>query len=327
MPQKLRWGILATGGITHKFAKGLTDAEGAELVAVGSRTQERADQFAREFDVPHAHGSYADLAADPDVEAIYVASPHPMHKDDSILCLRQGKAVLCEKPLTVNAAQAREMIDVARQEGVFLMEAMWSRFLPSIDKARELITDGAIGEPRMLQADFGYRTDWNPQSRNLNPELGGGGLLDVGIYPISLASLLLGWPREATGLAHIGETGVDEQAGMILSHDEGRIAVLATGTRTRTPHEADILGTEGRIRLHAPWWMGNDLTLIRYEGETQVIEVPKVGNGYNYEAEEVARCLAAGKTESETMPLDESLHLMEIMDRLRAPWGLKYPCE
>ena len=324
---KVRWGIIGAGGIAGKFAAGLKDVEGAQLVAIGSRTQEKADAFGDKFAVPHRHGSYEALAADGDVEAVYIATPHPMHRPNSILCLEAGKAVLCEKPFTVNAAEAREVAAVARRKGLFLMEAMWSRFLPPMVKLRELLADGAIGEVRMVMADFGFRCGWNPESRLLNPALAGGGLLDVGVYPISLASMILGEPVGVTGLADIGKTGVDEQAAMVLKCEGGTIAVLATGVRTSTPQEATILGTDGWVRLHAGWWRGSKFTIYPGGKEAQDISVPITGNGYNYEADEVARCLAAGKTESDVMPLDETLSIMKTMDELRRQWGLKYPME
>ena len=327
MAEKVGWGIIGAGKIARKFAAGLKAAKGAELIAIGSRTQEKADAFGDEFDIPHRHASYEALAADPEVHAVYVATPHPMHKDPSILCLNAGKAVLCEKPFTVNAVEAEQVIRVARKNKVFCMEAMWTRFLPPIVKLRELLADGVIGEVRMVMADFGFRSGWDPEGRLLNLRLAGGGLLDVGIYPISLAAMILGEAKEVSGLAHVGETGVDEQAGMVLSYEGGRLAVLATGVRTKTPMEAWILGTEGRLHLHHAWWHGSPMTLEFDGREPEQIQVPVEGNGYNYEAEEVGRCLAAGKTESDVMPLNETLSIVKTMDRLRALWGVKYPME
>ena len=326
MPDNLRWGILGAGNIARKFAEGLPDAESAELVAIGSRSQDKADAFGSEFAVPHRHGSYEALADDPDVDAIYVATPHPMHRANSILCIEAGKAVLCEKPFTVNAGEAREVIAAARDAGVFCMEAMWSRFLPSMVKVRQLLADGAIGEARMILADFGFRCGWDPAGRLLDPALAGGGLLDVGVYPISLASMVFGAATGVTGSAHIGATGVDEQAAMVLTYPGGALAVLATAVRTSTPHEAWILGTEGRLHLHAGWWQGSTIT-VHNDADTRDIDVPTAGNGFNYEADEVARCIAEGKAESDILPLDETVAVMETMDTLRALWGLKYPME
>jgi predicted dehydrogenase len=207
------------------------------------------------------------------------------------------------------------------------MEAIWSRFLPHIVKLRELIAEGAIGEVRQVRADFSFRTEVDPKSRLFDPALGGGGLLDVGIYPVSLAAMLLGAPSDIASLAQLGTTGVDEQAGIVMRYDGGRLAVLTTGIRTSSPHEALILGTEGHIRVHDAWWKPSALTLARDGEAAQPIDAPAVGNGYNYEAAEVMRCLRAGRTESETMPLDESLAIMRTLDAIRAQWGLRYPSE
>ncbi len=326
MGETIRWGVIGTGSICRKFAEGLTSAAGAELVAVGSRAADTAEAFGEKFGVARRHASYEALAADGEVDAVYIGTPHPFHKANAILCLTAGKAVLCEKPFAINAGEAAEAIETARREKVFLMEAMWSRFLPATVRTRELIADGAIGEVRMLIADFAFRAGWNPQSRLLDPALGGGGLLDVGVYTVSLASMLLGTPVDVASAAHLGETGVDEQAGMVLRYAGGQLAVLACGVRIGTEHEAMICGTEGRIRLHKPWWRGQKMTVIR-GGDEEVIEAPFEGNGYNYEAEEVGRCLQAGKTESDVMPLDETLAIIKTLDKMRAQWGLKYPME
>jgi predicted dehydrogenase len=249
-----------------------------------------------------------------------------MHKDNTIMCLEAGKATLCEKPFTVNADEADQVVRAARDRSVFCMEAMWSRFVPSMVRLRELLAEGAVGEVRMVMADFGFRTGWSPAGRALNPRLAGGGLLDVGIYPLSLASMILGRPESVCGLAHIGETGVDEQAAVVLKYPGGCLAVTACGVRTATPQEAWVIGTEGRIHLGPRWWAGGKLTL-HAGGRRTCFDVPIKGNGYNYEAEEVMHCLAAGKTESDVMPLDESVELMETMDEIRRQWGLRYPME
>ncbi len=327
MSDKLRWGILATGHIARKFAVGVGQTQSGEVVAVGSRSQGNADAFGQEFGIPHRHGSYEALAADPDIDAVYVATPNPMHVDNTLLCLKNRKAVLCEKPFAINAAEASEMIDSARAAGLFLMEAMWTRFLPPIRKAKQLVDDGAIGELRMIMADFGFRADWDPSRRTLNADLAGGGLLDVGIYPISLSSMFFGQARSVAAEANIGETGVDEQAGMVVKYDGGRLSLIAAGVRTQTPMEAWLLGTEGRIHLHNQWWRGSELTLMVKDKDPETIAPPVEGNGFNYQIDEVARCIAAGKTESDIMPLNETLSIMALMDDIRGQWGLKYPME
>jgi len=326
MTAKIRWGILAPGNISRKFATGLTALNDAEIFAVGARSQESVDRFASEFDVARQYVGYKKLVADPDVDAIYVSSPHPFHMEHALLCIEHGKPVLCEKPFAINAAQAKTIIDRAREKSVFVMEAMWSRYIPIIAEVRRMVSAGEIGEIRMISSDFGFRTNVNPQSRLFDPALGGGGLLDVGIYPLSFASMFLGKPNRIASMAEIGETGVDEQAAAILGYPSGAMSLISTGVRTQTPYEATIMGTDGWIRIHAPCWLSDKMTVTR-GGESEEIEVPYEGNGYSYEAAEVARCLAEGKLESDIMPLDETLALMETMDEIRAQWGLKYPME
>ncbi len=326
MAKKTKWGILATGRIAGQFARGLASAEGAELVACGSRSRQSADAFAAEHGIGRACGSYQQLAAQSDVDVIYIATPHTEHCENTLLCLQHGKAVLCEKPFAVNVDQARRMVDAARSAGLFCMEAMWTRFFPAMAKLREILAAGTIGQPRLVQADFGFRTGWDPQSRLLNPDLAGGGLLDVGVYAISLASMVLGPAQRATGLAEIGDTGVDTQAGMVLQHDGGAISVLACGVRTQTPQDAWVLGSEGRIRIHSPFWKPAKLTVYSGDSE-QTIQPDCRGNGYNYQAEHVADCLQAARTESPVMPLDETVRVIRTMDQLRSQWGLQYPFE
>ena len=324
---KTRWGILGTGNIASQFARGLAELDDAKLVAVGSRTAESAEAFGERFSVPRRHDSYVALASDPDVDAIYVATPHPLHHDNTIMCLEAGKAVLCEKPFAINAGQAQAMVATARARGVFLMEAMWTRFLPHIVRLRELLAANTIGEVRMLQVDFGFRTSFNPQGRLFDPALGGGALLDVGIYPVSLASMILGAPERVTGMAQLGETGVDEQSAMIFGYAGGQLALLSQAIRTNSPHEALLLGTSGKIRMHSSWWKATTITLSVDGRPDELIDLPGVGNGYNYEAAEVGRCLHAGRTESDVMPLDETLAIMRTLDEVRAQWGLRYPGE
>ena len=323
----IRWGILGLGKIARKFGIGLQSIPDASLVAVGSRSMEKASAFAAEFKVPRAYDSYEALTADPEVDVIYIATPHPQHHEAALLCLRAGKAVLLEKPFTVNALEAGELIEVARHEGVFLMEAMWMRFLPVIIQMREWLAEKAIGEPRIVMADFGFRADWNPESRILNPTLAGGALLDVGIYPLSFASMVFGAvPRNVTGLCHLGETGVDEQSAMVLSYDAGALAVLTSAVRTRTAHEARILGTAGSIHMPS-FWHGTEAILTREGKDPETVSRPFTGNGYCHEAIEVGRCLRAGLKESPLLPLSDTLAMMRTMDELRRQWGLVYPGE
>ncbi|MDQ4075688.1 MAG: Gfo/Idh/MocA family oxidoreductase [Chloroflexota bacterium] len=324
--ETIRWGILSTGNIAGTFAADLALLPDAELIAVGSRSQESADVFGERYNVPHRHASYEALAEDPDVDVIYVGTPHVFHAENTALCLRAGKAVLCEKPLTVNANEARMLINLAREKQVFLMEAMWTRFLPLFVRLRELLEEGVLGEVRMVLADFGFRTEFDPESRLFAPELGGGALLDIGVYPISFASMVLGAPARINGIAHLGETEVDEQSGIVLGYDDGQIATLSTSFQVNLPVAAHVLGTEGRVTIHSPWFHSTRMTL-QVGVEEEEIEEPFEGGGYQYEAAEVARCLRTGRLESPIMPLAESLSIMKTMDTLRAQWGVEYPTE
>jgi predicted dehydrogenase len=328
MTQTIRWGIIGTGNIAGQFAQGLQALPDAELVAVGSRSQGSADAFGKKFDVPHRHDSYEALASDADVMAVYIGTPHPFHKENAILCLIHDKAVLVEKPFTVNAQEAEEVINLARERGIFLMEAMWTRYFPAMVKMRDLIAAGAIGDVMLVQADFSFRMNpIKPEHRLFNPDLGGGALLDVGIYPLSLISMIYGkQPQRIVSLTNLGETDVDELSVITFAYEHNQMAIATAGLRVNTAHEARVYGSEGRI--HMPdFWHPTELTLIRSDQPEQVFTFPMEGNGYNYEAAEVGNCLREGKLESAVMPLDETLGIMQTMDKIRADWGLKYPME
>ena len=327
MKSRTRWGIIGAGGIARKMATALNSISGeAELLAIGSRTQEKADTFGEQFGIPRRYACYEALAADADIDIVYVATPHNYHKDTSLLCLEHGKPVLCEKPIAVNAREAEELIRAAREKRLFLMEAMWTRFLPIMGRFREALGEGVIGEVRAIYADFGFRGGWNPEGRWLNPNLAGGALLDVGCYPISFAHWILGAPSRIVSLAHIGETGVDEQNAVVLGYDHGQLAIVPSAVRTTMIGEAHVMGTEGAIRLHRHWWCGSRMTIVTPAGE-ETIEAPYEFNGFECQARAAMRCLREGRLESETMPLDESLAIMRTMDEIRKQWGLKYPFE
>jgi predicted dehydrogenase len=327
MTNRIRWGILGTGKIARQFATALRSLPDAELLAVGSRTAESAGRFADEFEVARRYPSYAELVNDPEFEVIYVATPHSCHAENTQLALNAGKAVLCEKPFTINAAEAREVIGLARERKLFLMEAMWTRCFPLMAKLRELVASGAIGEPRQLTADFGFRAEYQDEPRLFGPEFGGGALLDVGVYPVSLASMLFGPPSKVISTANLGPTGVDEEAAMILTHRGGPLAILHMAVRLETAQEAIITGTQGRIRIHRPWWRPVSMTLAREGKSDEQFDFPLEGNGYEYEAQEVMTCLRSGKLESPVMALDESFSIMCTLDTIRAQWALKYPME
>lgn len=323
----VKWGILGIGNIAHKFVEALNSIDFAEIVAVGSRSMERADAFAKQYGIENAYGNYDGLVNNPEVEIIYVATTHPSHKDCVLMCLKAGKAVVCEKPFTINAKESEELIKYARQAKLFLMEAMWTRYLPAIKKVREIVDSKIIGEINLVKADFGFRCDWNPKSRILNPDLGGGALLDIGIYIISFASMVFKTqPIKISSMAHIGETGVDEEFSCILGYKEGKMAVLTGAIRTNTPHDAWIIGTKGRIFI-PDFWHATSILIYLDGRDVEKLEIPTDSAEFSYEALEAMRCLREGMLESDIMPLDETLSIMQTMDQIRAQWGLKYPME
>lgn len=324
----VRWGILGTGNIANQFAKGLAVAPGAVLHAVGSRSQEGASRFARRYAVPQAYASYADLAADPDVDIVYVATPHVFHREQSLLCLGQGKAVLCEKPFALNLTETEDVLSLARQQGRFVMEAVWSRFLPHMEKVLALVQEGTIGPVTMLQANFGFRVPVDPGSRVFDPALGGGALLDVGIYPVYLAYWLLGLPEEIRSTVHLGRTGVDERAGLLLSYPDGAMAALQFSIRNNLPDTAVISGEKGEIHLHERWWATDGhFTLHRDGREPQHFRFDVAGNGYNYEAVEAMNALTQGKLESDKLPWQATRDVHGLLTAIRRAWGLGYPGE
>lgn len=331
MAKTYRWGILGTGNIAAKFATCLGVCDNARLHAVGSRSQESADTFGNRFKIPVRHASYEALANDPDVDVIYVSTPHALHKENTIQGLRAGKAVLCEKPFTLNLAEAEETFAVARETGQFLMEGMWTRFFPAIQQVEKWLAAGAIGEPRMVQASFGFRMDFSERGRLWDPALGGGSLLDVGIYPITIASIAFQDPPSSIcGAAHLSDRGVDEQAAFVLKYIGGRLAVLSSAVRTVTNWDAFIYGETGMIQIHSPFWQPDKVTLIpnKVTGKPEKsFEKPLESLGFEYEIREVMRCLDRGLTECPAMPHRRTLEVMATMDELRRQWDMKYPGE
>jgi predicted dehydrogenase len=323
----IRWGILGTGLIAAELATALKAMPDADIVAVGSRTTASADAFADRFGIPHRHASYRDLAHDPDVDIVYVATPNTLHAENSLMCLNAGKPVFCEKPFTVNAKEAEEVIRIAKERKLFLMEAMCTRHMPIVREAKRLIEEGAIGDVRMMHGDFGMATNLDPDHRLMNLRMAGGVLLDVGIYPLSLASYLLGPIEDAVATAYIGKTGVDYQIAVSMRHGEGRVSALTASLEARSPHETVIMGTKGRIHLKWPAFKGDKLTLVLDGGESREIHMPYESNGYQFELSDAMQCLREGRSESAIMPLDETLALMRIMDRIRGQIGLRYPGE
>ena len=329
MSEKIRWGLVGLGSISRKFATGLGSTPDAEISAVASRTQDKADAFGAEFGASRCYGSYEALAEDPNVDVVYIGTPHNYHMPNTLLYLNAGKHVLCEKPFAVNAGEAQAMIDCARANGLFLMDAFWTRFFPAMAKLRELLAEGAIGDVMLVQADFGYRTGGiDPQSRIYNPQLAGGALLDVGSYCVQLASMVYGkQPADISTQVTLGETGVDELSASVFKYSDYEMATITTAIRLNTPQEARIVGTGGYIAIPSPWWVPGELTVFRSGQAAETLRFDKLGNGYNYQAAEVGACIRAGKLESDIMPLDETLAIIQTLDRLRQLWGLRYPFE
>lgn len=328
----VRWGIVGTGGIAAAFATDLallpsTELPGAEIVAVGSRSTAAAQAFGERFGIARRHASYADLVADDEVEAVYVATPHPHHRECALAAIAAGKAVLVEKPFTLNAMEAREVVAAARARGTFLMEAMWSRFLPHMAAVRSVIAAGSIGDVRSLQADFCELFPPDPQHRAYAPELGGGALLDLGVYPVSLASMVFGRPTRIAALSQPAFTGVDAQTGVVLAHESGALAVLLSSFECTTGNTASISGSLGRIEIEGDFLAPSRFWLITPDGGRQLYDFPHEGRGLRHQALEVGRCLRAGETESSILPLDETLSIMETLDAIRAQIGLSYPSE
>ncbi|TWI61466.1 putative dehydrogenase [Pseudoduganella lurida] len=326
----IRWGILGTGKIARAFATALKDTPDAVLAAVASRSVGNATQFASDHgshELTKSHGSYEALASDPDVDAIYIATPHPMHHENALLCLNGGKHVLVEKAFTVNRREAEEVVALARARGLFAMEAMWTRFHPAVLEAKRLIAGGEIGTVTSALGDFGFHSDAGPEHRLFNPALGGGALLDLGIYPLSTAAYFLGPVQTVQAAGRLGATGVDVQAAFTLMHEGGAMSVGSCSLLARTPVEFTICGSKGFIKLHGRFHNTEDLTIELNDGTRRVVHVPRIGNGYAHEIIEVNRCLREGLLESPVMPLDESVALMGVLDEIRRQIGVTYDAD
>ncbi|MES2259782.1 MAG: Gfo/Idh/MocA family oxidoreductase [Pseudomonadota bacterium] len=327
MGKVIRWGILGTGKIAKAFANGLRDTPDAELVAVASRTVDSAASFGAAFGVARCHGSYQALADDAGVDVIYIATPHPMHHANALMCLNGGKAILVEKAFTVNRREAEDIVALARAKNLFVMEAMWSRFLPAIVEAKRIVDSGEIGKVASVHADFGFAAEAGPEHRLFNPELGGGALLDLGIYPLSLSTYFLGPVASVQAVGELGPTGVDVQTSFSLKHESGTVASGACSLRARTPCELTISGSKGFVRLHTRFHCAERLSVELADGSRREVALPFSGNGYPHEAIEVGRCLREGLLESPVMPLSETLHLLEVLDTMRAQIGVRYEAD
>jgi predicted dehydrogenase len=318
MYKPVRWGFIGTGKIASTFARDLQMIDEGEVVAVGSRRQESADAFGDEFNVERRHDSYEALVADPEVDAVYVGTPHPMHFENAALALEHGKPVLVEKAFTMTASEARDLVALARSKNLFMMEAMWTRFLPHVVALRDLIARGALGELVMVEADHGKWFAPEPNSRLFAPELGGSAMLDLGVYPVSFASMLLGSPARMVSMVDPAFTGVDGQASMIFGYDSGAQALLTCTSRARSATRACVTGTEARVEIDADFYAPTSFRLITRAGEVIEYDFDVAPRGLRFQAIEVARCLEAGLLESPVMPLDETVSIMETMERVMA---------
>ncbi|MFC5800215.1 Gfo/Idh/MocA family protein [Streptomyces formicae] len=328
MGDTVRWGVLATGGIAAQFTADLNAMPDAEVVAVASRTDASAAAFAERFGIPRAYGDWAALAADEDVDVVYVATPHAAHRAAAGLCLEAGKAVLCEKAFTLNTAEAEELVALARSRGLFLMEAMWMYCNPVVRRMTELVRDGAIGEVRTIHADFGLAGPFAADHRLRDPAAGGGALLDLGVYPVSFAQLLLGEPDSVQAHALLSDEGVDLNTGILLGWAEsGASALLSCSIVADTPMTASVTGSKGRIELPRGFFHPERFVLHREGREPEEYAPGNERYSFRYEAAEVMRCLRAGETESPLVPLDGSLAVMRTLDAVRDRVGVRYPGE
>lgn len=322
-----RWGIVGAGRIAHKFADAVGHVENATLQAVASTSTQRARDFAHKYSIPDTFDSYDQLFASDAVDIVYIATPHNFHCKNTLAALDAHKHVLCEKPMAVNESQVRQMINSARSNKVFLMEAMWTRFLPMMVQVRDVIKKGGIGQPQLLYADFGYKFDYDPKHRVYNPDLAGGALLDLGVYCVALASMIFGKPNAISSTVKIADTGVDERSTVVFEYDHGKTAILFQALDLKTPNEALIVGTDGSIKIHSVWMSGSTYTIKENNGSENTFHVDTHENGFVYQIMAVHESLEAGQTQCDKMCLDETLAIAETMDALRSQWHLKYPFE
>ncbi|MBP2437643.1 Gfo/Idh/MocA family protein [Microbacterium amylolyticum] len=323
----LRWGILATGGIAHAFASDLRTA-GLDIAAVGSRSRGGAEAFAAEFGIPRAHDSYESLAADPDVDIVYVATPHPMHAENAALALRAGKHALVEKAFTLNHSQAQDLRDLAAENGVLVMEAMWTRYLPHMRRIHEILEAGTLGEIRAISADHTQALPINPAHRLNDLSLGGGALLDLGVYPISFAWDILGEPAAVHAVGRLLDTGADAEVATVMTHASGAVSTTLSSSRGAGANAAQILGTDARIDIDRVWYASTSFTVTAGDGTVLERFTPThEGRGMQYQALEAERLVAAGRTDGDILPIDETVAIMGTLDEIRRQVGVVYPGE
>ena len=323
----LHWGILATGGIAHAFTSDLRTA-GLDVAAVGSRRVESAREFAAKYDIPHAHGSYEELVSDPTVDIVYIATPHPGHVDNALLALDHGKHVLVEKPFTLNETEAAIIRDRAAEKGLLAMEAMWTRYLPHMVRIREIIAAGTLGELRVVSADHTQKISTDPTHRLNALELGGGALLDLGIYPISFAVDVLGLPESVSAVARLSDAGSDAEVATVFVHRDGALSTTVSSSRAAGANTAQIIGTEARIEIDRVWYTPTSFRVVTPDGDViEEFTTSIEGRGMQYQAEAAERFVAAGATSSDVLPIDETVAIMGVLDEVRRQIGVVYPGE
>ncbi|MDQ6902924.1 MAG: Gfo/Idh/MocA family oxidoreductase [Bacteroidota bacterium] len=324
MSKVYRWGILGAGRIAEKFCEALCFVEDAEVYAVASRNIENAKNFAQKFKATKSYNSYDDLVKDKNIDIIYIATPHAFHYEQTMLCLQNNKHVLCEKPMSLSYAQTSEMLARAEQSNLFLMEGMWTSCMPSINKIVSIINDGIIGEPKYVSADFGFSAPLDVNGRLFNKHLGGGSVMDVGIYPTFLATLIFGEPSVIKTVSKLTLTGVDEYANVVMQYPNDQSAQILSSIAFNTPIEAVIIGTKGRIKIDNPWYKATNFSIILNDGNTENFSMPHLSNGFEHEIKEVTNCLNNGFIESNKMPHKLTSSLSKIMEEILHQAGVVY---
>ncbi len=324
MKKNYRWGILGAGRIADKFCEAITFTEGSEVYAVASRNVDNAKNFAAKYKAAKWYNSYTELVKDEAVDIIYIATPHAFHYEQSLLCLQNNKPVLCEKPMSLTLQQTTEMIDVATKNKLFFMEGMWTACMPFIDKILSLIKEDTIGQPQYVNADFGFTAPHDLDGRLFNKALGGGSVMDIGIYPIFLATLIFGEPSLIKTVSKLSVTGVDEYANIVLQYANGQTAHLLSTINFNTPLEAEIIGTKGCIKINNPWFKATAFSLVLNDGTTQQFSMPHVGNGFEHEIKEVMHCIENGLLQSTKVPHQLTLSVSKIMEEILNQAGVVY---
>lgn len=325
----MKWGIMATGVIAAKFADTMRRMEEEDrVVACGSRALKKAERFAREFGIPRAYGSYEALLEDKEVEAVYIATPNNMHYENCRMCLEAGEHVLCEKPFTINAEDAGRLFDMAEERGLFIMEAFWIRHLPALQKMQELIKWGVIGDVCFARSEFGFAASGARKARKFDSSLGGGALLDIGIYNLGFMHMVMGddIPLGFTSNYHLNEYGTDDYSTILLDYPGGRRGAVTTSIGVLMPREAVVFGTKGSIYL--PDYQMAEQLVVRTTGKGEYTqEFPFDVNGFEYQIREVDRCVRLGMSTSDTLKKEDTLAVLRLMDDIRKTWGMKFDCE